>query len=160
MFESYNLITSNNLLLIFYVFIYNIACAIFLPTPSEAPMLLYKKVPLPIIILISAFGKGLGAYIVCRTWATLDKTLKKFRLSFLFWPKARIERYIRGKGFIAYLIMQSIPFMPMRSSIYIFSYISQNGKQVAIGAIIGTILRNIIMLLLFYFGYLSIQGIF
>lgn len=160
MFEFYNLVNASNWIVVFYVFIYNIACAIFWPTPSEAPLLLYKELPLPIIILVSAIGKGVGAYIVCKTWFTLDKVLKKIRFRFLFWPKSRIELYIKNKGFIAYLLMQSIPFMPMRSGIYIYSYISQDSKLVAIGAFIGTIFRNLLMLVLVYFGYVTIQATF
>lgn len=160
MFENYFLFETSSWLLTFYIFIYNVACAIFWPTPSEVPLLLYQKLPLPVIILVSGIGKGFGAYLVCKTWDTLDKILKKLHFNLLFWSKSRVEHYIRKKGFVAYLLMQSIPFMPMRSSIYIFSYISQNSKQVAIGAAIGTIFRNLLMLSLVYLGYISMQATF
>lgn len=147
-------------ILLVNIFIYNIACAIFLPTLSEAPLLFYNQIPILIIIIVSSLGKGIGALVVSKTWRTFEKLAEKMKLSFLFWPKNRIEKYIKTKGFIAYFIMQAIPFMPMRSSIYIYSYVSNNKHKIFWGATIGTFFRNIIFFFLFYLGLISLKTIF
>lgn len=172
---KYLLFQNSNLLLL-YIFIYEVLCAIFLSTFSEAPLLLVKapllyvpKFHLFTILIVSALGKGFGAWIVCRWWNIINKFIKMFHFSRFFPPntwignrfirlKNRIEDILNKWGFRAYLVMQSIPFFgPMRSSIYLYSSISRNGAKVAIGAAIGSVLRNLLMLVLILLGYVSIK---
>ena len=162
-----NIFQANDFLIAFYIFVYEIFCAIFLFTPSEAPILLskapvllYPRLSFLTIIIISALGKGFGAWIVCKWLDILEKLFKHLHLHRFFSPKTRIKNYLASKGFIAYFLMQAIPFMPMRSSIYVYSFISRNGAKVAIGAAIGTIFRNLLMLLLIWFGYISAKTLF
>lgn len=145
-------------LILLYIYVYNLACAIFWPTPSEAPLLFYHKLSLLIIILISALGKASGAYIAFLAMDKMRKLLKP-RLRPFFLSKESIERLIANKGFLAYLFMQGVPFMPMRTSILAYSFLAQSGAKVALGAGIGTVSRNLLMLLLFRLGYESIKAL-
>jgi hypothetical protein len=157
-FLNYESLQINYWTTLLYIFLYEVACAIFWPTPSEAPLLLYNKLPLFTIILVSALGKASGAYITFLGLDTINKLFKR-RLRPLFWSKESIERFISNRGFLAYLFMQGVPFMPMRSSTLVYSFISRSGTRVALGAGIGTIFRNLIMFLLFWLGYVSMKAL-
>ncbi len=183
MFVSYETFQIKHGLTLLYIFVYEIACAIFWPTPSEVPLLLYPKFPLFTIIIVSAIGKSFGAYLFFKWWPIINKLIQpviqyiqrlittiiqRLHLNHIIDPiknyikkrNNKIKHFIETKGFIAYFLMQAIPFMPMRSSIYVYSFISRNGAKVAIGAAIGTIFRNLLMLLLIWFGYISVKTLF
>jgi len=149
----------NSPLVYFYLFIYATACAIFLPTPSEAPIFLYPKFPMTFILIISALGKGIGACIVCEWWELLDTLLIRFKLRRLTFRKDRLERYIQKWGFWAYFFTQAVPFMPMRTAIYVYSYLGRNTSLVGLGAGIGTVIRMLFMYGIVWLGYLSIKSI-
>jgi hypothetical protein len=138
--------------------VFEALCAIIVPIPSELPLLLYPRISLVIILLTSAIGKGIGAYIVCMWFTKIEELANKFQISRFFWTMDRIEGFIRKKGFIGYLMMQSIPFAPMRSSIYAYSVIHRDPKTVMKGAFFGTIIRNLLMFLLLTLGYISFKS--
>ncbi len=146
------------------IIFYESACAIYFPFPSEVPLLLYRKFSLFWIIIVSSIGKGLGAYIVYIGWYLIENILNSFHLTLFFWQETNmgqwIMNFIQSEGFWAYLFMQSIPFAPMRSSIYSYSLVSENGMAVVLGAVIGTIFRNLLMFFFIGLGYKSVTKIF
>jgi hypothetical protein len=173
MFVSNGFFQVNHWLIAFYIFVYEIACAMFWPTPSEAPLLLYAQIPLFLIIIVSAIGKGIGAYLVCKWWNIIDEIfkklhkileelheiLKKLHLVGILRIKTRVEHWIKKRGFPAYLVTQAIPLVPMRTGIYVYSYVSRDAMKVAIGAALGAVIRNLSVLFLYWMGLTSIKAI-
>ncbi len=157
----------DKILLSSYVFLYEVACSLFLFTPSEAPVIFYKSPMLTsfefivIAFILAALGKGFGAFLFCITINYYDRVFKisKFKSKLIKFIQLKsiispnIDNLIRKYGFIAYLFFQSVPFMPMRSSIYFYSIFSQNSMRVALGAAVGTVFRNAIMLFIIMSGW-------
>jgi membrane protein YqaA with SNARE-associated domain len=130
------------------IVIYGAACTLFWPTPSEAPLLFYPQVPLVWILALSVAGKVIGALAILAGWAQVTRLagrdpqwLERLR----DWVRARLARY----GFLAYLAMQAVPFMPMRSSLYVYAGIARDWRPVVLGIAVGTVVRNLLMLVLF-----------
>jgi len=148
-----------SLLDIGYIFVYEAACAIFLPLPSEAPMFLFPNLSRVTVLVASALGKGSGSYLVFisggwfRQSSLFDKALGLLRLR-SFWVKltAWSERFMKVYGFLGFLALESIPGMPMRSAIYSSSVLGINAVEFALGAAVGTVIRC----LLVYGGYVLI----
>lgn len=149
-----------SLLDIGYIFVYEAACAVFLPLPSEAPMFLFPNLSRVTVLVASALGKGSGSYLVFvsggwfRQSLLFDKIIKLLRLRNL-WVKltAWSETFMKSYGFLGFLALVSIPGMPMRSAIYSASILGINAVQFALGSAVGTIIRS----LLVYGGYVLIS---
>ena len=145
-----------SLLDIGYIFVYEAACAIFLPLPSEAPMFLFPDLSRVTVLAACALGKGFGSYLVFifgdyfSQTTLFDKVIELLRLK-NFWMglMAWSERFMKSYGFIGFLILMSLPGMPMRSAIYSVSILGINGVQFALGSAVGTVIRS----LLVYGGY-------
>lgn len=145
-----------------YIFIYSAACAIFLPLPSEAPMFLFPELSRAAVLVACALGKGSGAYVVFISgdwlgksdlfkWLTRLFRVERLWSKFLGWS----QRFMKSYGFLGFLAMMSIPAMPMRSAIYSVSVLDINGVQFALGAAVGTVVRNSLV----YFGYVGIKSL-
>ncbi len=157
----HNLFGQTNPIVIFlYIFFYEVLCAIFWPTPSEAPLLLYPRFSLFTINFVCALGKGFGAYVVCKGYDILEVLLKRLHIAHFLMISPRVRSLILKKGFWAYLLIQSVPFMPMRTGIYIYSFTARNSILVALGAFVGTIIRNYLMFLLVMLGYISFRKLY
>jgi uncharacterized membrane protein YdjX (TVP38/TMEM64 family) len=155
LFAEHGLAARPRAVVLGYVFLYELACAVFWPTPSEAPLLLYRQVPLAWIILACSAGKGCGAYLVCRGWRGLDAVLAPLGLARVSALRDRVrERLARG-GFAAYFLMQALPFLPMRTAIYVYASVAGDWRPVVAGAAIGTACRSLLMLAIVAAGYLS-----
>ena len=145
-----------------YIFFYEAACAVFLPTPSEAPMFLFPDLSRTTVVLPCALGKGTGSYIVFLTGDRFRRsrffarTLKLLRLDGLFSRLLAIsENVMATYGYLGFLFVLSIPAMPMRSAIYSVSLLRIDALKFALGAAIGTIPRN----LLVWGGYRLLKGL-
>jgi membrane protein YqaA with SNARE-associated domain len=145
-----------------YIFLYSAACAIFLPLPSEAPMFLFPNLSRVTVLVVCALGKGCGAYIIFLSgdWisqsGTLNRLVKMFGLERL-WIRllAWSNRIMKSYGLVGFLMLMSLPGMPMRSAIYSFSILRINGVVFALGVAIGTVVRNSLV----YFGYVGIKSL-
>ena len=151
---------TNPIVIFLYIFFYEVLCAIFWPTPSEAPLLLYPKFSLFAINVVCALGKGIGAYLVCKGYDILEVLFKRLHIDRFLMVSPRVQSLILKKGFWAYLLIQSVPFMPMRTGIYIYSFTTRNGFFVAFGAFVGTIIRNYLMFFLVMLGYISLRKLY
>lgn len=140
--------TPSAVLDIVYIFVYEAACAIFLPLPSEAPMFLFPRLSRITVLIACALGKGFGSYIVFRSGGLLkeSKAFLKF-LAFIrldsLWVRffAWSEGVMKTYGLLGFLVFMSVPGMPMRSSIYSASMMKINAFQFSLGSAIGTIIR-------------------
>jgi len=52
---------------------YQVACTLFWPTPSEAPLLLYPQWPLVTILALCVVGKVLGAIAILTGWKQVER---------------------------------------------------------------------------------------
>ncbi len=137
------------------IFLYGAACAIFWPTPSEAPLLLYHRASLAWIIGVSALGKACGAYLVCRSWRLVDRFAPALGLGGATALRDRVRDRLARRGFAAYFLMQAVPFLPMRTSLYAYASLAPDWRLVVAGAAVGTVCRNLLMLAIVVAGYLS-----
>jgi len=147
---------------IVFIFLYEAACAIFLPLPSEAPMFLFPDLSRVTVLAICAAGKGCGAYVVFRSGDRLRESrlfravlralsLEAVWLRLVDWA----ARFMKSYGFVGFLFVQSTPGMPMRSAVYSASLLGVTPAKFAVGVGVGTIVRN----LLVYGGYRGLVGI-
>jgi hypothetical protein len=126
------------------VILYQIACTLFWPTPSEAPLLLYPRMSLVTILALCVVGKVLGAIAILAGWKQVERLSRRVPpqfTGFREWVRDRLARY----GFPAYFVMQAVPFMPMRTSLYVYAGIAKTWRPVVLGMAAGTIVRNLLM---------------
>jgi hypothetical protein len=126
------------------VILYQIACTLFWPTPSEAPLLLYPRMSLVTILALCVVGKVLGAVAILAGWTQIERLSSRVPQRFAGvreWVRERLTRY----GFPAYFVMQAVPFMPMRTSLYVYAGIAKTWRPVVFGMAAGTVVRNLLM---------------
>jgi hypothetical protein len=126
------------------IVVYQVACTLFWPTPSEAPLLLYPRLSLPTILGLCVVGKVLGAVAILAGWRQIERLGTWMPQRFgrtRGWVRDRLARY----GFAAYLVMQAVPFMPMRTSLYVYAGIARSWPPVVLGMAAGTVVRNLLM---------------
>jgi hypothetical protein len=126
------------------VILYQIACTLFWPTPSEAPLLLYPRMPLVTILALCVVGKVLGAVAILAGWKQVERLSRRMPPRFTGlreWVRERLARY----GFAAYFVMQAVPFMPMRTSLYVYAGIAKTWRPVVLGMAAGTVVRNLLV---------------
>jgi hypothetical protein len=112
-----------------YIAVYSALSATLLPTPSEAPLALYKNFDIILLYSSAAFGKGIGsallAFAVSHFASVSDQVLKfANRPSWLsnFFTKIGDQRQKIGLNALGlYFICQAIPFLPMRTSTCLFA---------------------------------------
>lgn len=127
------------------VVLYEIACTLFWPTPSEAPLLLYPRWSLWAILALSVAGKVLGAVVILVGWKQAERLAARAPRRFVrvrAWLQERLARW----GFPAYLTMQAVPFMPMRTSLYVYAGVARDWRLVVVGMAVGTVVRSLLML--------------
>ncbi len=143
------------------IFLYEVAAAVVLPTPSEIPMVGYNYIPLGWIFVFAVLGKIVGAYIVFRAGDWAKKT-EKFN-SFLDrhpWAKRFFdmsERFVRRYGVLAVFILLSIPGFPDTVSLYLFAIVGNRPIVFSIASGLGTALRMGLVLLGFH-GINALRG--
>jgi hypothetical protein len=126
------------------VVVYQVACTLFWPTPSEAPLLLYPQWSLVTILALCVVGKVLGAITILVGWTHMERLAVRAPgrvVRFRDWVRDRLARW----GFPAYLVMQSVPFMPMRTSLYVYAGVAKDWRPVVLGIAAGTVVRNLLM---------------
>lgn len=126
------------------IVVYQVACTLFWPTPSEAPLLLYPKWSLVTILALCVVGKVLGAVVILAGWTQIERLAARIPERFVRgrdWVRDRLIRY----GFPAYFVMQAVPFMPMRTSLYVYAGIAKDWRLVVVGIAMGTVVRNLLM---------------
>ena len=126
------------------VVVYQVACTLFWPTPSEAPLLLYPKWSLVTILALCVIGKVLGAVVILAGWTQFERLAARIPERFVRgrdWVRDRLIRY----GFPAYFVMQAVPFMPMRTSLYVYAGVAKDWRLVVVGIAVGTVVRNLLM---------------
>jgi membrane protein DedA with SNARE-associated domain len=144
------------------IYLYEAACAIFLPLPSEAPMFLFPELSRMTVLAACGLGKGCGAYLVFRSGDRIRQS-RLFRRALralsleAVWMRLTdwAARVMRTYGFAGFLLVQSMPGMPMRSAVYSASLLGVTPAKFALGAAVGTIVRNLVV----YGGYLGIVGL-
>ena len=55
------------------IVVYQVACTLFWPTPSEAPLLLYPRISLVTILALCVIGKVLGAVAILAGWKQVER---------------------------------------------------------------------------------------
>jgi hypothetical protein len=126
------------------VVMYQVACTLFWPTPSEAPLLLYPRMSLVTILALCVIGKVIGAVAILAGWTQVERLAARAPAPLVRsrdWVRARLARY----GFAAYFVMQAVPFMPMRTSLYVYAGIAKSWRPVVLGIAAGTVVRNLLM---------------
>lgn len=127
------------------IVVYQVACTLFWPTPSEAPLLLYPRLSLPTILALCVAGKVLGAVAILTGWTQVERFGARVPAPLVAarrWVSDRLARW----GFPAYLVMQAVPFMPMRTSLYVYAGLARSWPPVVLGIAVGTVVRNLLML--------------
>ena len=126
------------------IVVYQVACTLFWPTPSEAPLLLYPRLSLVTILALCVLGKVLGALAILAGWTQMERLTARVPgriVRFRDRVRDRLARY----GFPAYFVMQAVPFMPMRTSLYVYAGIANDWRLVVLGIAAGTVIRNLLM---------------
>lgn len=143
---------------------YTMLCAIIVPTPSEMPILLWETLPILPLLAASSFGRAIGAIL-------LASGVFLFRPLLPYWlvkaadnaPSRRI--YWRdGMGPTLYILFQSIPFLPMRTSTILFALASGPKARtliwIALANLAGTPVRMLLMLVLITVGVAALDSVF
>ena len=127
------------------VVVYQIACTLFWPTPSEAPLLLYPKISLVTILALCVIGKVLGAVTILAGWKQVERFGARFP-AHVAGARDRVRQWVRRYGFPAYFLTQAVPFMPMRTGLYVYAGSAKTWRPVVLGIAVGTVVRNLIVL--------------
>jgi uncharacterized membrane protein YdjX (TVP38/TMEM64 family) len=147
------------------IVLYTAACAVFLPLPSEAPMFLFPELSRVAVLLACAAGKGAGSAVVFASGRRLSRsaffTAALGRLGIArIW--ARLVRWsgriVATYGLPGFVVLQSVPGMPMRAPIYAVSLLGVAIAPFAIAVGVGTLLRNTLVYA-FGMGLLRLLGV-
>jgi hypothetical protein len=127
------------------VVVYQMACTLFWPTPSEAPLLLYPRISLVTILALCVTGKVLGAVTILAGWKQVERFSARLPAR-AAGARARVRRWVLRYGFPAYFLTQAVPFMPMRTGLYVYAGTAKTWRPVVFGIALGTVVRNLLML--------------
>ena len=130
------------------VVVYQVACTLFWPTPSEAPLLLYPRISLVTILVLCVIGKVLGAVAILAGWKQVERFGARMP-AHVAGARDRVRAWLVRYGFPAYFLTQAVPFMPMRTGLYVYAGIAKSWRPVVLGIALGTVVRNLLMLGLF-----------
>lgn len=130
------------------VVLYQVACTLFWPTPSEAPLLLYPRISLVTILALCVIGKVLGAVAILAGWKQVERFGARMPAR-VAGARDRVHALLVHYGFPAYFLTQAVPFMPMRTGLYVYAGIAKSWRPVVLGIAVGTVVRNLLMLGLF-----------
>jgi len=133
------------------IFLYEFGAAVVLPTPSEAPVLGYKWIPLFWIFVFAVAGKTVGSYFVFFLGDRL-KTTEKFenlahRYRIFRWILHLSTSLVRRYGVAMVFVLLSIPGFPDTLSLYLFALVGSRPVLFAIASGLGTAVRMSIVLL-------------
>jgi len=140
------------------IFLYEAGTAVFLPTPSEAPLFAYSWIPLGWIFVFAVAGKILGSYLIFFAGDRV-KTSARFRRlaehqrairAVVSWSERFVDRY----GILAIFVLLSVPGFPDTVSLYLFALVGKRPIVFALAAGLGTGVRMILVL----FGIHVIRG--
>ena len=127
------------------IFLYEVAAAVVLPTPSEIPVLGYTWIPVWLIFIFAVAGKTLGSYIVFFLGDRMKSTNRFQRLAARYaWVRRVLEwseRFVRRFGFWAVFLLLSIPGFPDTVSLYLFALVGDRPVLFALAAGLGTAVR-------------------
>ena len=127
------------------VVVYQVACTLFWPTPSEAPLLLYPRISLVTILALCVIGKVLGAVAILAGWQQIERFGARMPAR-VARARDRVRAWLIRYGFPAYFLTQAVPFMPMRTGLYVYAGIAKSWRPVVLGIAVGTVVRNLLML--------------
>jgi hypothetical protein len=130
------------------VVVYQVACTLFWPTPSEAPLLLYPRISLVTILALCVIGKVLGAVAILAGWKQVERFGARMPAR-VAGAGEGVRAWLVRYGFPAYFLTQAVPFMPMRTGLYVYAGIAKSWRPVVLGIAVGTVVRNLLMLGLF-----------
>ena len=132
------------------VFLYEIATALFLPTPSEIPVLSYTWIPLGWVFAFAVAGKIVGSYLIFFVGDRAKETERFHRLVRRYrWVAAVMEwseRFVHRYGVFAVFTLLSIPGFPDTVSLYVFALVSKRPVVFALAAGLGTAVRMLLVL--------------
>jgi uncharacterized membrane protein YdjX (TVP38/TMEM64 family) len=133
------------------IFLYEIGTAVFLPTPSEVPILSYSWIPLAWIFAFAVAGKIVGSYLIFFAGDRVKGTDRFRRLvarsRWLAAVMAWSERFVDRYGIFAVFILLSVPGFPDTVSLYLFALVSRRPVVFALAAGLGTAVRMTLVLL-------------
>ena len=136
---------------------YTAACTVGVPLPSQAPVLLYPKVGLFVILLLSGVGRAFGVVAL----RLLDKRLDlngrvesvTRRVTRLNW----ITTFVRRRGPLGMFAIVAVPIFPFRTPLYIVLLARPPILNALVAYVAGCGLRDIIVWLI-YRGGLRLVG--
>ena len=154
---------------IFKTFVYSMFCAMFLPTPSEAPLALMPDFiwgnwfMIGSILGFSAIGKGLGAALLAFSTPSIVRFFPGIdKLANASWIKSILNHWqsnqllFNWKAAVIYFLFQAIPFAPMRTSTIALAFFCKSSKLFVFSifwlSALGTIFRMLLMLWLIKVG--------
>jgi hypothetical protein len=126
------------------IVLYQVACTLFWPTPSEAPLLLYPRISLVTILVLCVVGKVLGAVTILAGWTQVERFSARMPAR-VAGARDWVRRWLVHYGFPAYFVTQAVPFMPMRTGLYVYAGIARSWRPVVLGIAVGTVVRNLLM---------------
>jgi hypothetical protein len=141
----------NTFLIGLAIFVYTFLAGTVLPTPSEAPILLFGQSSIPTILIASAFGKGLAAALLMSLTRSGKLTLPERALSFI--PSVDDSK----RGLFVYFLCQAIPFAPMRSTSLILGAVALRKSTIVKAAVLCALATLIRMCLMW--GLISVGAV-
>lgn len=133
------------------ILLYELVCTV-TPAPIEAPMFLFPELPRWAVLITIAIGKGCGTYLFFIIVHNLKRTrvlarIGEARSRVPIWNK--LSRWSKGivdsYGLLGFLLIQSIPGLPMRSAVYAASLLGINAIKFSVAAAIGAVVRCLII---------------
>ncbi len=127
------------------VFLYEVAAALVLPTPSELPVIGYTWLPIGWVFAVAVAGKILGSYLVFFLGDRMKETARFQRLADRYaWIRAVMswsERFVRRYGVFAVFVLLSIPGFPDTVPLYAFALVGRRPVLFAVASGLGTAVR-------------------
>ena len=160
--ERFNAIRSANENAIFIaIAFYTMSCAILVPTPSELPIIFFGQLNWLLIVAVSAVGRATGAVIlafIVLGWRRLFPQFERRMTNGILMQEAWWKD---GAAPGMYLLFQSVPFLPMRTSTIVYALAGGTTARkmiwIVVGNLSGTPVRMFLMLALISVGFASIQ---
>jgi hypothetical protein len=134
---------------------YSFLCAIGLPAPSEATLLLIPHVGLTTVYAVSAVGKGLGSVVLAIFVYNSLKQSGRFRANRARVQDSWVGRRLNGPSKeLIYFLCQAIPWGPAKSSTILYGSYAGASKKV-LATIFG--LSGIGMVIRMYLVWLAMR---
>ena len=132
------------------VFLYEVGTALFLPTPSEVPILGATWIPLGWVFAFAVAGKIVGSYLIffvgdrAKETERFQRWVARYRwiAAIMRWSERFVDRY----GVVAVFVLLSIPGFPDTVSLYLFAVVGKRPVVFALAAGLGTGVRMLLVL--------------